>query len=91
MKNLKAVLKIRNEATAKKVGQILQEHEMEIFRLSRYGVYFNANENTLKEFFGCVFSEDDNSLKSFEIPNQLSSLVEAIYEPTRPKHFEKKS
>ncbi|MEE9372538.1 MAG: hypothetical protein V3V00_05740 [Saprospiraceae bacterium] len=86
MKKIKAILKERNKEMATSVGKILKSHNIDVYRTSKYGVYLNIEDKTLKDYFNCKLN-DDATIVDFKIPEELNTMVEAIYEPNKPTFF----
>ncbi|HAS46093.1 MAG TPA: hypothetical protein DCS93_36770 [Microscillaceae bacterium] len=83
MKNIKLILKDKDLVTAQRVEQILQNNHIEVVKASKYGVYAQVDDDTLGNYFGYV----DQSSRPISIPDDLSEMVTAIYEPSPPTLF----
>ncbi|MEE9372543.1 MAG: hypothetical protein V3V00_05765 [Saprospiraceae bacterium] len=89
MKKIKVILKERNKEMATEVGEILKKNRIDVYRTSRYGVYLNIDDDTLKNYFNCKLN-DEATIVEFKIPTELNTMVEAIYEPGKPAFFKQK-
>ena len=86
MKKIKVILKQRNKKMATEVCQILKNNKIDVYRTSKYGVYLNIEDDTLKNYFNCQLN-DEATIVDFKIPEELNTMVEAIYEPSKPTFF----
>lgn len=87
MKKIKAILKNRTKEKALRVKEYLEKKEVDVYRTSKYGVYFRIDAYKLNEIFKCELENDLDHVRTFKIPDEIADELLAIYEPSKPIHF----
>ena len=87
VRRIKVLLKHKDLGKARTIANVFESNSLDVYRVSKHGIYLKASEESLQKFFKCTFDKSNGNLNSFEIPENLDLDILAIYEPSKPIYF----